>query len=620
MKRILTLLLSLTLAFSVFVGSACNTGNGTQSTPNNTTSEDSTPEVSTPEEPPVLEFITRDDPVLAIETNVGEITLKDVYLLSQGQTEVAGKAFEGVVLGDFASTFLAEIIIVSYGSDGNWYITADPYNPTKFNPVTNAIFNYQIGSGKPLALSELELKLYGGQKLINVFGTQFGIYKLDEMLISMLPTTSQPFIQRMLQITVNDLYAISCGDYTYLESFIAETTSDEIINLAFDVASIMGVAFPLTQAVLVDLVEIDENGNLVVNENVKVADILDAVTEIAVYAEVTDTDVVFDEIINLIGKETTIAGLEEAVLSIEFDTLVDSAANLFKHFCPEESALIEETFATIKAKAEGALGELEVTEQQISVWFDDVISKIEGSYPEIALSLEALKELFADTLAENFADDLLNLEIDTIINSASDLLISLSPENESAINETKETLLVLFSGTVGNLTIDSKMEVGVLLNWLEEVLAQYVANEIIDAVFVMFDNLLGNTPLDCLMNNVLSISVDDLIDSLVEVIYTATNNDALFELEEVLTNLLDGTVGTPEYSQEYFDANSNKTLGELLGEDGNALTEIGLGALLQLSVGDIVSLVEGNPTSNALTILESISYADLLEIYNQQNQ
>ena len=605
MRRFLMLLLSLILVLTLFTGAAC-TKKG-----NENSSNDSSQQESVKPEPPALEIITRDDVVQTVESNANMISLMDTYLLYKGNNQIVKKVFNGVVVGDFMSKALDGIIMVGYGSDGNWYVTADPYNPTKFNAVMNAIFNYQIASGKPLALSPIELTLYGGQKLINVFGTQFGIYNIDSMLTEILPATSAPFIKRMLGMTVNDLYAISSGDYTYFENFIEQTHPDEIINLVFDLAYMFGYSFPQTQATLVDLIEYDEYG-LFINEDVLVSDILASLEEIATFAGVENADAMFEDLATLLGEETAIGEVVNVLMEIEFDVIVDSFAKAFVQLYPNDATLIDEIFATFKAKADGKIGELVINEQNISVWIDDVIAKVEDQ--ALVASLEAVSDLLYGITVENLLNGFGALEVDAVIDTIANIATAYLAEDAKLISDVKVLLQRIFGGTIESVTYNENLLVGELLASINDITSYFIESSVLSATFDELQALYDSTTLGRLTDDTMALDIDCVITSSVSVLSEAIEDaEGLRELEEILCNLLDGTIGEPIVDESYLQENGNKTLNELVGEYFTSINETEMQKFLNLTLKDIVSLVEGELTQNAISVLDSISYFEVID-------
>ncbi len=612
MRKIFTLLLSLILVLSLFTGAACSNNKDSGNSSNNSSNQS-----STPPQQPVVEIIDRDSVATTVESNVNKISLMDTYLLTKGNNQIVKKAFNGVVLGDFISELLNEVIMVGYGSDGNWYMTADQYNPTKFNAVTNAIFNYQIGSNKPLGLSDVELTLYGEQKLINVFGTQFGMYNLDSMIMQMLPATSAPFIQRMLGMKVNDLYAISNGDYTYFEEFIAQTHPDEIINLVFDLASLNGVQLPQTQATLVDLIDYDEYG-LFLNDSVTVGAILDSLTEIATYAGIENADAMFEDIAEVLGRDTEIAEVVDIIIELEFDVVVDDIANALKQAYPEDSALIDEIFATIKAKADGTIGEIIISEQNVSVWFDDIIEVIEPENEYVARALGYVKDLYADVTIENILQDSLAFHVDAVIDTIAEIfkvLISelrISDLNVDAVIDTiddvADLLQLVFTGTIANPALSSGVRVDEIIVSLNDIVSHFAENEILAVTFDELEKLYADVAIQYITEATMSLDVDDVINSLFNVLYAVDYNESLVELEEVLCEAFSGTIENLEIDEEYYEENADKTLKELVGESViKGIAE----ELFEVTLDDVLSLIQGEPSLNAISILSSITIGDL---------
>ena len=178
------------------------------------------------------------DPVFdKVNENFSSVTLKDVYLIADGEYSGLYKIMNDVRVGDLAQTILSSFIDVGYYSDGNWYIAKDG-ELTRLNKVTCAIFDYDVGSKQALALSEADIRIYGSKTVVSFIESDLKI-SFSEVL-PLLPDGIENIFSRTFELTVSDLYDISNGDYTFVDQFIKETDIDEITNFVIDVMEFSG--------------------------------------------------------------------------------------------------------------------------------------------------------------------------------------------------------------------------------------------------------------------------------------------------------------------------------------------------------------------------------------------
>lgn len=659
MKKLLMLLLSLVLVFSLLTGVACTKKNDEESPNNN----------STPTTPPeeVFEIVEREDFGTVVASNLSHVTLMDAYFFSQGETQLMVDALEGVLVGDILSSAFEGIIVVGFGSDGNWYITADPHNPTKFNPVTNAIFNYELLSGEALGLSQVELQLYGGQKIINVLGTQFGMINLDQTISQMLPETSSALVERMLAFTVNDLYEISTGDLSSIEEFISQIHPDEIINLVFDVATIAGISLTEVQALMVALIDLEE-GYLVVNEEVTVAEIVDAVEEVFSYF-VSDESIVnaLYQIEELLGADVAIGDLATELEDLTFAEIIDTFANICVEFFPENEELIDEIFEGFKAHLQGTIKNPTFNESSISVWIEGIITSLEVDYPAIAEVLEVVGELFIDCAIETLPQDVMEIVFEDLVFAIGDIACIFAPDYQTVIADAEDLLTLIFGGTLGNLSISADALVADVLDVVNDLISNFVVSDIIDVALTEIGYLYEVATLYTFVDDTMNLLVDDVIDVVGNIVVTAIPEEVeLVEgVKEILKSVFDGTIANLMINEEYLETNGSKTIAQLIGssvegieseflqmtlvelcaeitalvsQDGNSelvqmtlaeidemifegeleylLTEIGLEGMLQLSISDAISLLIGEPSAGALAVLDSVNFLDFLAKYS----
>ncbi len=369
-KKILIIVLSVLLASATGVGIAALCGafnsadNSSQSS--SSLSQSSSSEQSSLEDEGSLEIVERVDVEATLSNNVEAVTLKDVYMLCDGDAYLIGDIFNGVTVGDLALYALGSTLNFNYYDDGNWYSADKDGNLKSFNYVLSVIFEYQIGSGKPLGFSEAELTMMGSTAVVTYFESQFGIEITSILnnppaeLESLLPAGITSFLSRCLEITVRDLYNLTNGDYSYIEEFIQETDVDEITNLVFDVLEFDSTrSYVKLRALLVKML----NGKLTeitVDESVTINSIVEA------YFENTTEYTAFEkelrkQLMTVYGFDVTVGQLLDVTMALDIDSVINNISALAKTLVNEEEIQnIDDVATQLKEVLSGTLGDIKL--------------------------------------------------------------------------------------------------------------------------------------------------------------------------------------------------------------------------------------------------------------------
>lgn len=222
MKKILSILLSFVLVFAICGNLiACERENG-----GNSGSDDggNSSVVTT-----VPELVVRNDIETTITENVMNLTVGQITSAFSDESgakilQLKNAVLNDVLIGDFAQIYIGDVIKFNYYDDGVWRLS----NGVAFTPVPNAIFNYQIGSDKPLNLTSDQLVLYGNNTVISCFTDLFAINA--STIIPEFSGDAGTILNAFTAITVNELYAITAGDYTFFANFASETQMSILVG------------------------------------------------------------------------------------------------------------------------------------------------------------------------------------------------------------------------------------------------------------------------------------------------------------------------------------------------------------------------------------------------------
>lgn len=209
LKKILILTLVLVLALSSF---ACNKRSEADSQGNSA-------ESSIPEPPKVPQKLERADATTIVTDNLMLVTPRDLVGIAEEEVNPLEVIFGDLMIGDVAKMLLSEVLYFDYYDDGQWRLS----NGTAFGAVPNAIFSYQIGSGKPLALDDTQLALYGNNTVLSCFSELFAT-NLENLPLG--EGDLAQIIGDLSKITVQDLYDLTCGDITFFVDYLREGEVD----------------------------------------------------------------------------------------------------------------------------------------------------------------------------------------------------------------------------------------------------------------------------------------------------------------------------------------------------------------------------------------------------------
>ncbi len=575
-----------------------------------------------------------------LNANVEKINLKDVYLIFEGDTAVIGKAFEGVTVGEIVCHYLQDYLEIGYYSDGNWWTVKDS-KLKKCNKILTVIFDYEIGCGEPLALSQSDLTKYGNTKVITFFENQFEI-EISSLLESDLITDDLfpgilGFMDRIFQMTVNDLYNLTDGDYTYVKNFIEQTDVDEVINLIFDVLSIAPQTSKENYSELRKILRVTLNGKITqitVDESIEIIDIVNAIPSLTIKSKLA--------LMNLYA-DVTIGNFKTATLNLDVDKFIEAVSivlleegNFDKEEIDKEKLRLTELF-------DGTLNNLTINKDgDVEGLLTDILTAF-GS----ANAAEKAKELAQIiiqiiTLRESVRVDTENLESDisTFIQNSfgcnmddpiiASFVADISKATASLVNGSTSDL-ENFAAVYGSLTI------GEIDGYLGGKISKLIGNNFatisqttVGDIKLAIERSLKNT----------SINVDELLTNLknangdIQLIYNELKKtyDVWFEANKDKT--LGGLLGEGVITDEKI---ANIKIGELLGVSldpdlrlstlddllfnraiEKALEGSGLEGILKLTTTDLRSILNLQASENSLNILENISLKDLLDFVQSQ--
>ncbi len=546
--------------------------------------------------PNVIERVQVDE---VLVQNVETATLKDVYMLCEGDAYLVGDVFNGVTLGDLALYALGETVNFNYYDDGKWYSSDNDGNLKPFNYVLSVIFEYQIGSGKPLDFSEAELTMMGSTAVITYFESQFGIEITSILnnppaeLESLLPAGITSFICRCLEITVRDLYNVTNGDYSYFEEFIQETDVDEITNLVFDILEFDSTrSYVKLRALLIKML----NGKLfeiTVDENVTVNSIVEAYFENT--TEYTDFEwELKTQLTTIYGNKTTVGQLLDVTMALDVDTVITNLASLVKTVVTEEDAqMIADAEAELKAVLSGTLGEikLEVNGEKVKEYITELLgATVEG---EQAIA---------------FVEDLSNA-VAQLLNGSAELVDSFVSKYETL---TLSDIDGYLGGAISKLVTDSGYEWG-------EISTVKVADlkKIIDEINNSVNGDIG-TEIENANGDVVEIVMilNDFLNKWIDENQESTIKELLKDYVTVDGELGDLKLGEI-FDKKLFSLDDlilNGALYELM--NGTGVEDL----LTSLTVNDLYSILTLNASQEALDALDEIDLSEFFALIEKINE
>lgn len=178
-----------------------------------------------PEPEPIVK-IEREDIQTKLVKNVESITLKNMYEIFEDPYTAVRLLLDGLTFGDALKSVASDIISVDYYSDGYWYLSSG----AKFDDVSNAIFNYQPSLGEPLDLTQEQLAESGDNRVIDSFSKLFSI-NFDKLLS--FNNELGDLVDPIINMTVRELYNVTCGDFSKLITDIGNKPIDSLIGVVF---------------------------------------------------------------------------------------------------------------------------------------------------------------------------------------------------------------------------------------------------------------------------------------------------------------------------------------------------------------------------------------------------
>ena len=567
-KKILIIILSVLIVAGLGVGIAalCGafSGDDSSSTSASQSSSESSSSSSNQEEEILPSVVERVDVLNALTQNVKNVTLKDIYLLCEGDVAVVGKLLDGVTIGDFALYATGDALKFNYYDDGKWYSTDKDGKLVEFNLVLTAIFEYQIGSGEPLALTEGELMMLGNARLITYFEDQFG-FKISTLIDNppdefknLIPEGIRAFLSRCIALSVSDLYDLTNGDYSYVQEFIANTDVDEITNLVIEIMGLLDSSKSYVQ--LKDLLINMLDGNLnevTVSDNVTIESIISACFENVTNPTAFETQLRIQLLSIYAANYVTVGNFKDATLDLEVDVVINNISTLIKTLVSEEDKQVVEDIAKqLTDLLGGTLGDIDIT----------VTKEMIANFIQKALGVTVEGEIATEFL------DGLSAGIAGLLNGSIELLEQFTSINgELTLAEIDDYFNGAISGIVTNLDC----------NW-EEV-SSITLSDVCSLIAEFFADKNGS------------------LDGIIEKIENA--NGKVLEVIEILKQQL----------ETWFEENKDLTVKELLadyvtieGEAGNLKVKLTNNSLLVLDEvlldGAIYSLVVGTDFEDLLTL------------------
>ena len=523
----LTLLFALTLTLGVF---GCKKDDSNSS---------SNSQVEEPEEE--LSLVTRPPVVQQMALNFSELTVEEALDSTQYVEQTADIALKGVVLGDLVKDLLGDTLIFDFYSDGNWYLgELGNENFAPFNSVVNALFNYEIISGKPLSLNEEELAKFGEKTVISILEGQFN-FRIKNLFVQACPEEGylKEIIPPMFDMTVNELCDLLNGEVTFFEEYL------ELCQ---------GVFAPIA----------DEEVYLIIDE-----------VSIFLKNLLGNEDIVLDEIKALYG-DVLIRDFFDATGDLDVDAVIESLA----------SQLINVTALRKNADKINAIAKtfIHMLEAPLSVVRLDHLVPVRILIDDANLLLDVffrdsetlnvffteLKHLYGDTLLADIFAGIANFDFDEVIEMVENVLESAFEDNGELINAVSTLLVYMIDGTLGHFEIDSNLPAKEFINALRNVIDQFAQTENLDNLYNEWLNEVGDISFMDLLNENKNTSMEQLLTEMFDVFefMLPRNAEKINAVEITFKSIFIGTLSAPGVKEELFASellNAIADLGEALG-------------------------------------------------------
>ena len=620
-KKIIIIVLSVLATAGVAVGVAALAGafDSPDSSPQSSLSTSSS---SLKEPDPIVE-VQRGVASEVLSANFETLTLKDAYLVAEGDFSIAGKLTDGVVVGDLINEALSSFVKFYYYSNDIWYVKNKDGNLVPFNKVNNAIFNYQIGAGEPLALSELDLITTGDKTVMENIEIIFkdvieeeidlgqGDSSISNMILSMLPSGLADSAKIFTQMTVRDLYNITDGDYSYITNYLESTNVDVVVNAIFDIIELAtDEKYEDLKKIACDLID-GTIANPKINGAISVDDLIFDLFEI--YKDGQEDKQVKREI----------EKWRDYFIEIFDGTLENFIIEDDADFVPLIKLLIEEAGVEVDSSQELAEKIVAIITSSNSL-LKDLKAHIDGANNN-------LEESLTNSIVDLFEVDKNNLQAMTFIEDLSHLVVHYyALDNIEAFGEKhKDLTLAEIDGYLSSaiteiskalgydISVDlSNVTVGNVYDIVEKVFAE---------VGITFDEVIS--------------AIDDLIEN------GAEQGKELFKeliakVEDYLKENKDLTIGELLGDVDIDEEIANTTLGEISDAIDNAKNDVeldnitikeldeqflegialdfcaehGIEELLEMTLAEVLSLVELDASTTALNVLDQVTISEVVKM------
>ena len=274
--------------------------------------------------------------------------------------------------------------------------------------------------------------------------------------------------------------------------------------------------------------------------------------------------------VSALYEGVTLATIGEGTLAIRMDDLIASVASVLVVAVSDEEV---STFAMARANAEnekaaiinsvaqlaidlidGTIGEpVFVKDQLVSVVLADAHA-IVGNFAQNAVvntTFEELIALFEGVALNNMAEGVLALEIDAIISAAEAIVKASEIMDECLAGDIAQLLTDLFGGRVERAGYDGEQSVSVMLSDIEAILAHFVESAVVTTVIAELSELYGDTAINTIGEATLELAIDDIVDSVAQVLIAGLGEEEKIEaIATLIKDLLGITVSTFGYHGE----------------------------------------------------------------------
>ena len=568
-----------------------------------------------------LGIFIRESSIDLISSNFNEVTLKNVYLLVEGDTSIIQIVTNGVVVGDLVKLALGDFLSFEYCSDGNWYVVEENGALTKFNKVPNIIFNYEFGCGEPLPLSSVELEIYGAWNVTDTILGQFGIDSNSlNTILTVLPDGIKGMLDLALDMTVRDLYNITDGDYSYITDFMATTDIDILTSAIFDILLLSnGAKYEVARDLALELL----NGYISspeINGEVKFKLVVETLFDCFETSDLLEE--IEWQVLSLYPRNMKLSELKEETLALDIDEVIDAIEQiLLVDATAEDEVSIEKWADNLRNLLDGTLGELIVEEnsdqeQILTDLFSDLqvenanevanyllsfISTVESVYELIEQNSKPESEFLYELIITAFESDINNTEGVAFILDLSEAIADLSSGSVAefeAFEQKYGTLtLSVVDGYLGNKLSETASVLGYEIDLSTMTITDCfdMVRELAEDAGIVIEEVVADAA-EYFENR--EFTVEELAKFTGEFIisWLEENGDALEDIVDTSITL-----------EDLDKILLNGELNELLLENNGEI-------LLLLTLDDLISIMNGSATDDALVILDGVYLVDFIQM------